>query len=36
MLGSCKNGNEPLGSIRCEGFLDCLGDCKLLKKDSAV
>jgi hypothetical protein len=32
---TCECGNEPLGSIKCEKFLDQLRKCYILKKDSA-
>ena len=35
MAGTCKGGNEPLGSMKCGEFLDRLRIGKLLKKDSA-
>jgi hypothetical protein len=35
VTGSCEQGDEPLGFIRCGEFLDSLSDYKLLKKDSA-
>jgi hypothetical protein len=35
VAGFCEHGNEPSGSIEGVEFLDCLSDCKLLKKDSA-
>ena len=36
MAGSCGCGDEPLGSIKCEVFLDWLKTCRLLRKDSAA
>jgi hypothetical protein len=35
VAGSWEYGNEPLGSIKGEEFLEYLSDYKLLKKDSA-
>jgi hypothetical protein len=34
-VGSCENGNEPSGSIKCWEILEKLSDCQLHKKDSA-
>ena len=34
VMGCCECGNEPLGFIKCEGFLDKLRKCKHLKEDS--
>jgi len=34
--GPCKHGYEPLGSIKCREFLNCLRTGWPLKKDSAV
>ena len=36
MVGSCKCGNEPSGSIKCRKFLDKLRTGQVLKKDSAA
>jgi len=36
MAGTCKCGNEPLGSIKCGEFLEQLKNGQLLKKDSAA
>ena len=36
MAGTCKHGNEPLGSIICREFLDLLRTGLLLKKDFAA
>jgi hypothetical protein len=33
-VGSCEYGNEPLGSVKREKFLDCLSDYQLHKKDT--
>ena len=33
---SCECANEPLGSVKCEEFLDQLQTSQLLKKDSAL
>jgi hypothetical protein len=35
VAGPCEHGNEPLGSIKGEEFLDWQSYCKRLKKDSA-
>jgi len=35
MAGSCKQGIEPSGSIKCGEFLDCLRNYRLPKKKSA-
>jgi hypothetical protein len=35
VAGTCKCGNEPSGSIKCEEFLDYLRTGELLEKDSA-
>jgi hypothetical protein len=35
VAGPCKHGNEPPGSIKCEGFHDQLPDYQLLKEYSA-
>jgi hypothetical protein len=35
VAGTCKCGNEPSGSIKCEEFLDYLRSSELLEKDSA-
>jgi hypothetical protein len=35
MAGPCEGRNKLSGSIKGGKFLDWLGDCKLLKKDSA-
>jgi hypothetical protein len=35
MVGSREHSNEPLGSIKGRSFLEKLGDCGLLSKDSA-
>jgi hypothetical protein len=32
---SCKHGGDPSGSVEGGEFLDWLGDCWLLKRDSA-
>jgi hypothetical protein len=32
MVGFCEHGNEPVSSIKCGGFLDCLSDYQRLKK----
>jgi hypothetical protein len=34
LTDSCEHGNEPSGSIRGGEFLECLGDYRLLKKES--
>jgi hypothetical protein len=34
VAGSCEDGNESSGSIKCGEFLDYLNGSKLLKKDS--
>jgi hypothetical protein len=34
MVGSCENGNKPLGSVICGEFVGKLGNCQLFK-DSA-
>jgi hypothetical protein len=34
-VGSCEHGNEPSNFIKDGEYLDCLSDCKVLKKDSA-
>jgi hypothetical protein len=35
VLGSCENGNEPLGSTKCEKFLDLVSASWHLRKDLA-
>jgi hypothetical protein len=35
LAGSCEHNNEPSGSIKGGELVDWLGDCWLLKKDSA-
>jgi hypothetical protein len=35
VVGCCESGNEPVGSIKSEEFLDELSNDWLLKKDSA-
>jgi hypothetical protein len=35
VAGSCVNGDETSGSIKCEEFLAYLTTFKLLRKDSA-
>jgi hypothetical protein len=36
VVGSCKRGDEPLGSIKCREFLDHLRTDLLPKKDSTT
>jgi hypothetical protein len=36
MAGTYETGNEPLGLIQCEEFLDMMRTSYLLKKDSAA
>jgi hypothetical protein len=36
VAGPCENGSEPSGSMEGGLFLDCMSDCQLLKKDSAL
>jgi hypothetical protein len=36
VAGCCEHGDEPLGSLKGEEFLDQMGDWQLVKKDSAV
>jgi hypothetical protein len=35
MEGSCEDGNEPSGAIKCWEFLECLHNWQRLKKGSA-
>jgi hypothetical protein len=36
VIGSCKHGKEPSGSIKGGKFIDQLNDYWFLKKDSAL
>ena len=36
MVGTSECGNEPLGSIKCGEYLDCLKNHYLFTMDSAV
>jgi hypothetical protein len=33
---SCEHGIEPSGPIKCEAFLDQLGDCQVVKFNYAA
>jgi hypothetical protein len=35
VTGSCERGNGPSGFIKCEGFLDLLRNCQLIKDSAA-
>jgi hypothetical protein len=36
MMGFCKHGNEPPGSIKGEEFLEQLGEYRLVIRDSSL
>jgi hypothetical protein len=35
MVGLCKHGGDPSGSVEGVSFLDYLSDCYFLERDSA-